>query len=144
VRLRQRDMRLSDQGFSRSGTRIVGNRRRQLDREPEWWIEPRPPMYVHQDQKEQVIYQQSEPAPLFCVRSFTGPGRAATPASLPPRLKAGTSQIDKKSRKTAISVESCNMQSNSGKWYSHKRHASINDTSFRLPTLVQMLPETRR
>lgn len=55
VRLRQRDMRLSDQGFSRSGTRIVGNRRRQLDREPEWWIEPRPPMYVHQDQKEQSM-----------------------------------------------------------------------------------------
>jgi len=56
---KQRELKLPERSFTLSGTHVVsvaGSRRRaaaSMNTEPDWWMEPRAPMYVHPNQKEQ-------------------------------------------------------------------------------------------
>lgn len=67
---RPRDLKLPEQArpvmtqsgtrvLTQSGTRVLGGRRAPLDAQPDWWLEPKPPVYVHAKQKEEVIMPNS-------------------------------------------------------------------------------------
>lgn len=72
-------MKLPERSFTPGGgTVTVGGRRRAaaaMTQEPDWWMEPRAPMYVHPSQKEQVPPSQTGPTGAHGCRPDLDPSK---------------------------------------------------------------------